>query len=370
MAGPALRISTWDTPQPDGRSRDSLDAAELLEALRAASSVLDQHADALDRLAAGVEWDSTAGPDPLDQTVDGRSLVSGVDPDDVEGPNRTEDEADADSTAPRQEAGSDSGPGPGTDMAVTLSGACDAATGATHFPDLCRGLSDGAHAAARTDVGAQLAGFLGGAGDALRNADRVEGTRLALALEAGAERVTEGDDGAHPGSLLAVMSAAADGALDASDAGSDLVEVLVSAAEAGLVELEQGPVADAKLSESGTVDGAAAGFLLVLDSLAAFVSGDPLPEPPRLDREPPKTPSAGAARFAVSGRITPPDPGVELAADLEVVIHELSERSSLERAGGQWIVDATTTLPGAVVEAMSGAGRLSEMHVGLAPGPA
>ena len=95
MAGPALRTSTWDTPPPDGRSRDSLDATELLEALRAASSVLDQHADALDRLAAGVEWDSTAGPDPLDQTVDGRSLVSGVDPDDVEGPNRTEDEADA-----------------------------------------------------------------------------------------------------------------------------------------------------------------------------------------------------------------------------------------------------------------------------------
>lgn len=374
MAGPALRTSTWDTPPPDGRSRDSLDATELLEALRAASSVLDQHADALDRLAAGVEWDSVAGPNPLDPTVDGRSLVSGVDPDDiesddVEGSNRTEDDVDADSTARRQVAGSDSGPGPGTDMAVTLSGACDAATGAAHFPDLCRGLSDGAHAAARTDVGAQLAGFLGGAGDALRNADRVEGTRLALALEAGAERVTEGDDGAHPGSLLAVMSAAADGALDASDAGSDLVEVLVSAAEAGLVELEQGPVADAKLSESGTVDGAAAGFLLVLDSLAAFVSGDPLPEPPRLDPQPAPTPSAGSPRFDVRGRITPPDPGVELAADLEVVIHELSERSSLERAGGQWIVDATTTLPGAVVEAMSGAGRLSEMHVGLAPGP-
>src|SRR5690606_10695343 len=109
------------------------------------------HADALDRLAAGVGWDSAAGPDPLDQTVDGRSLGLGVDPDDVdpddvEGSNRTEDDADADSTAPRQVAGSDSGPGPGTDMAVTLSGACDAATGAAHFPDLCRGLSDGAHA--------------------------------------------------------------------------------------------------------------------------------------------------------------------------------------------------------------------------------
>ena len=128
-------------------------------------------------------------------------------------------------------------------------------------------------------------------------------------------------------------------------------------------------MADAKLSESGTVDGAAAGFLLVLDSLAAFVSGDPLPEPPRLDPQPAPTPSAGSPRFDVRGRITPPDPGVELAADLEVVIHELSERSSMERAGGQWIVDATTTLPGAVVEAMSGAGRLSEMHVGLAPGP-
>ena len=48
---------------------------------------------------------------------------------------------------------------------------------------------------------------------------------------------------------------------------------------------------------AGPVDAAAAGFLLVLDSLAAVVAGDPLPEPPQ---DP--SPADGSARTAPSGQ--------------------------------------------------------------------
>jgi dihydroxyacetone kinase-like predicted kinase len=324
MAGSALRTPTSET----------LAAGEFLGAVRACATVLEQHADALDRLDVAYDWDA--------ELLDGSS-------------------SDGD-------ASDDRGPGPGTDLAATLAGACAAAGEGSDFSTVCRGLAEGAAASARTPAGHRLAGFLAGAGDALRNADRVDGARLALALEAGAERVTEADDGTHPGCLLAVMSAAADGALDASDGGGDLAEVLVSAAEAGLVELEQGPLVDARLSERGTVDAAAAGFLLVLDSLSAVVAGDPLPEPPRGGPEPASGSSTGH-RYVVRCQVTPPTADIEAAADLEVVVHELSDRLAFEVVGGRWRVDAVTALPGAVVEALAAAGSLGELHIGLAPAP-
>ncbi len=315
-------------------SPQSLAPAEFLDALRACASVLDQHAEALDRLDASVDWDPD---DPV---------------------------ADEDRAAVRAAEV----PGPGTDLAATLSAGCDRAGDGRDFSSLSRGLADGAAAAARTAAGQRLAGFLDGAGAALRNADRVDAARLALALEAGAERVTEGDDGTHPGCLLAVMSATADGALDASDAGSDLAEVLVSAAEAGLVELEQGPLVDARLSERGTVDAAAAGFLLVLDSLAAVVSGDPLPEPPQDGAVGEATRAAPSGqRFLIRCAVTAPAADIEAAADLEVLVHELSDLLVFDGTGRRWTVEATTAFPGAVVETLAGAGALSELHIGLAP---
>ncbi|UDY36899.1 DAK2 domain-containing protein [Dermatobacter hominis] len=322
MAGSALRTTTPESMAP----------AEFLGAMRACATVLDQHAEALDRLDVTFDWDA--------------ELLDGADGRDLDG------------------LGDDRTPGPGTDLATTLLGGCEAAGDGRDLSTVCRGLADGATRSARTAAGHRLAGFLAGAGDALRNADRVDGARLALALEAGAERVTEADDGTHPGCLLAVMSAAADGALDASDGGGDLSEVLVSAAEAGLVELEQGPLVDARLSERGTVDAAAAGFLLVLDSLAAVVAGDPLPEPPPDQVAPPV--DVVGQRFVVRCRVTPPVPDIEAAADLEVVVHELSDRLVFEVAADRWTVDAVTALPGAVVEALAGAGRLSELHIGVA----
>jgi dihydroxyacetone kinase-like predicted kinase len=306
--------------------------SELVVALRACATVLEQHADALDRLDAPDAWEPDTGK----------------------------------GAGPRTSEPDDPTTGPGTDLTVTLAAGCEAVGDSRDLSTICRRLVEGATGAAATPAGQRLAGFLAGAGDALRNADRIDGTRLALALEAGAERVTEVDDGAHPGCLLAVMSAVADGALGASDRGARLDEVLVAAADAGLEELEQGPLVDARLAERGTVDAAAAGFLLVLDALAAFAAGDPLPEPPRDDPDVLRGRPRSGERFVVRCRLTPPAADIEAAADLEEVVHELSDRLEFAGSGPCWAVESVTAFPGAVVEALAGAGDLSEVLIGLA----
>ena len=163
---------------------DGLRAADFLGALHATAAVLQDHAAALDRLDAVEDWD-----------------LDGVD--------------DADDSAP---APTD---GPGTDLANTLTQACAACGDAADFPTICASLADGAAVAAATLAGRRLAGFLAGAAEALRNVDRLDGLRMALALESGAERLAAADDGSHPGALPAVVAASADAALGAADGGSE-----------------------------------------------------------------------------------------------------------------------------------------------------
>jgi len=309
-------------------SADGLRPQEFLGALRSTASVLDDHAAALDRLDAVDDWGG----------ADGRP-------------------AEAEVSTPSD--------GPGTDLARTLTRACTAAEGTTDFASLSSALAQGARAGAGTLHGRRLARFLSGAAEALRNADRLDGTRLALALEAGAERLTASDDGAHPGGLPAVVAAAADAALSASDDAADLGEVLVSAADAGLAELEQGPLVDPRLADRGTVDAAAAGFLLILDSLASVVTGEPLPAPPRDEPEVPTMPP-GARRYEIRCALIPeggPDP--EAAAHLEVVLHELGDIVTFRGSGPTWTIALHTAHPGASVEAIADAGRPSELHIGV-----
>ena len=317
-------------PAPASPS-DALRATEFLGALRSAASVLEDHAAALDRLEAAEAWDAAVEVEDS--------------PDGPEGPPAT---------------------GPGTDLARTLVAACAGADGASDLTSLSSRLAEGARTGAELESGRRLARFLAGAAEAMRNADRLDGTRMALALEAGAERLTEADDGAHPGGLPAVVAAAADAALSAADDGAGLGDVLVSAADGGLAELEQGPLVDERLSERGTVDAAAAGFLLIVDSLASVVTGEPLPAAPREEAPRP----VGGRRYLVRATVTPPGgPDPEGAAHLEVLWHELGDIVDFRAHGEVWHVALHTPLPGAAVEAMVGAGRPGELHISVLDEP-
>lgn len=255
--------------------------------------------------------------------------------------------------------------GAGTSLAGALASAAAAAAGAS---DLTR-LGDAVAAACAGSpgrAGRTVAAMSAGWADALRNADRVDGPRLALMLEAGAEALTGGDDGAHPGGPAAVAAAAADAALGAADTGASLAEVVLAAADGGLAELERGPVVDPALARRGVVDAVAAGFLLVLDVLASTVTGEPLPE---LPSDPfPAAPADGGHRtttqYEVRCRLSPAE-GVDPDDWLRDALAELGEVRVLEPGNGAWAVEVRTPLPGAVVEALVDAGRPREMHIAV-----
>jgi dihydroxyacetone kinase-like predicted kinase len=309
---------TGSRPVLSGAPHASLRPREFADALGVAAEVLGDHAAALDRLAAGDDWGAT--PDE---------------------------------------------PGTGADLAATLAGASRAvaASGAADFAGLATALVRGARDAARGPAGRRLAGLFDGAAEVLRNADRLDGVRAALALEAGAERLAAADDGRRAGRLPAVAAAAADGALAAADDGADLGEVLVGAADAGLAELERGPEADPGLARRGTVDAAAAGFLLLLDALASVVTGEPLPAPPT---EPPAPSAPAVHAYEVRCRIRPHEHcGPEEAEHLRAVWGELGQVVELEVGPDGWRAAVLTPRPGAAVEAVCDVGRPADLHIAV-----
>lgn len=325
---------------------DVLDPATYLSAMAAAAGVLEAHAGALDL---------------LERTDDGQ----------------VDDDA---SPAPGSVAEAIPSGGTGSDLAATLSAAVASAEGCVDFASASAAMSSAAAATAVGRGGRSLASFLAGMGEVIANADRIDGTRFALGLEAGAERLAPRDDGRHPGGFASVANAAADAALDSADRGSDLGEAMLAAAGSGIEELERGPVLDATLAARGTVDSAAAGLLLMLDALASVVTGEPLPEPPDAVVDASAMGSIGRsaavsgfeiARYEVACELLAHDPGVECEADLEVRLAELCDTHHLERmAGLGWSLEVVTASPGAVVETVAALGRMREVRVAvLGPEP-
>ena len=307
---------------------ESLSALGYLDALVVAARVLEDHAVALDQLGRP-DPDPAATPEP------------------------------GSSPAPVR-------PGIGSDLAATLSSAVTAADGATDFASISAALERGARNGCSGRAGRGTVTLLTGIGEVLRNTDRLDGTRYALAMEAAAELLAPSDDGRHPGGFAAVVAAVADAALSSSDRGTGLADTIVSSADAGLEELERGPVADARLAATGTVDPAAAGFLLVLDTLASVVTGEPLPERPG-GGVPLVVPStAPSVRFEVACQLTPDRPDPETAVHLEDVLREIADLTRWEVRGDSWNIGLVTTLPGTAVEAIVDVGRPREVHIGVA----
>lgn len=304
-----------------------LDLVDTQQALRAVAAVLDDHRAALDRLDLGEDWNDVA--DPNDAVV-----------------------------VPAR-------PGAGTDLATAVGAAADAAAQARTFAELAASLEPAAHGAALGAAGRQVAAVLGGMGEPLRNADALDGTRLALGLELAAERLATADDGRHAGCLAAVVGIAADAALAAVDQGAELADVVIAAADEGLVELESGPRVTPRLVERGVVDAAAAGFLLMLDVLASVITGEPLPAAPS-EPAAPRPSGAGILRYRVRCCVQPHDGcGLESANWLESTWHDLGELVDFDGVSAPWRVELVTAVPGAAIEAIAEVGRPRELLVEL-----
>lgn len=306
-------------------TRTQLDAAGVVEVLRAATQTMQDHRLALDRLGSDEEWEPV-------------------------------DDAESDGRSSSEQAGSA--------LAETLRVATEAVEGSTSLAQLAVAL---AAVRPRSDAGPAAREFsdvLAGLAEAMRNADHLDGARVAIGLELAAERLAAADDGSHAGCLPAVLAVAADAALGAVDDGATLPDVLIAAAEEGLVELESGPVNNPDLVRRGVVDPAAAGLLLVLDVFTCVVTDEPLPAPPA---EPPTAPAAGAHRYRVACRIEPHEgSGLEDANWLESTWHQLGELVEFSGSGASWRGELLTVLPGAAVEAVFEVGRPRDLHLGLA----
>lgn len=337
--------------------RTQLDLSEFVAALESVLSVVEDHRAALDRLDRGEDWaDEAEGAldDSFDDSFD----------EEFDGVGDGADGADGEPDARTGHAGRPAG----SELSRILAAVLESGRSATSFPALGEVLSTVPRAMASGAPGHRIADVLAGLAEALRNTDRLDGERLAIGLELAAERVAVDDDGSHAGCLPSVVGVAADAALGALDQGADLADVLLAAADEGLVELESGPRSNPTLVSRGVVDATAAGFLLVLDVLASIVTGDPLPVPPA---DPVAVPAstAGGARFVVRCLVEPheDDGGAELDARnwLESCWYELGDLAVFDAGQVPWRVELHTTLPGPAIEAIHEVGRPRELHVGL-----
>lgn len=204
-----------------------------------------------------------------------------------------------------------------------------------------------------------LAEFMAGWTDAVRNADRVDAERFALALEAGAERARGSVRRPIEGTMLTVMDAAADRALAVIDAGGSLAEVLMAANDGGLDALELTSGQLPELAAAGVVDAGAAGWLVWLDVVLAHVCGDDDPVADLGSR-----PDGGAGpRWAIRFRIRCDRPSADRLGGVFESLGDLGGFDPIDEQAGLWSVVVLADDIGAVIEAALSAGRPFDIRV-------
>ena len=336
-----------------------ISAIELLSAFRSIAQVVAEHEQALNRLQTEDEEDSgSAWESAREQGLEGESNP-GV-RENLRSDTSDSTGSDFDGT---DFAGTDLA---GTDLARTLAAAVAVADGAADMAHLFDGLRRGAAEAAAGPAGHSLATVFSGLAEVLCNLDHLDGAGFALGLEVAAELLASQENGQNRGDMAAVLTATAAGALSAVDDGADLAEVVITAADEGLEELELGLQSNPDLAESGVVDAAAAGFLLMLDTLASVLTGEPLPSPPE---DAPRL-ITGGLQFVVRCEVVAHEGcGLESANWLESTWHELGTLKLFDGIGPLWKVELLTTLPGEAVEAIFAVGRPQNLHIGLPTEP-
>jgi uncharacterized protein len=177
----------------------------------------------------------------------------------------------------------------GTNLVLTMRAAVDAA--AQDGDSVAAALARGALVGARGNSGVILSQVLRGIADAVAAVAGPSrgGAVLADALVRAHRLATAAVTRPREGTVLSVLSAAA---VAAAAVGSDrLDDVAVAAADAARQALRETTGQLPELARAGVVDAGGLGLYLVLDALAALVSGRPPAEPP-----------GGGARGPVRGR--------------------------------------------------------------------
>jgi DAK2 domain fusion protein YloV len=133
---------------------------------------------------------------------------------------------------------------------------------------------------ARGNSGVILSQILRGLSEELRGLDDVGPEALAAGLDRAAVAAYGAVMRPVEGTILTVVRAVADGALEAVERGERLVDVLVAARQRGHEALERTPELLPVLAEAGVVDSGGTGLMLLVDVALHLVDGRALPAAP------------------------------------------------------------------------------------------
>ncbi|MBW4716636.1 DAK2 domain-containing protein [Saccharothrix obliqua] len=249
----------------------------------------------------------------------------------------------------------------GTNLSQTMRSAQDSLlrTPADSAGQALAALARGALAGARGNSGVILSQVLRGLAEAAQGASTAGGQAIRRALHRADELATAAVSKPVPGTVLTVLHAAAEAARDCpSDA---LDEVVTAAAKAGAEALADTPRQLAVLAKAGVVDAGAKGLVVLLDSLVAVITGQPVETttaaPPPRSRE-----ALTTAREAGSGEFEYEVmyllDGTPDVAALKRRLSALGDCVSVVGDGaGLWTVHVHCNDIGAAVEAGVEAGR-------------
>jgi DAK2 domain fusion protein YloV len=171
----------------------------------------------------------------------------------------------------------------GTNLALTMHGAADAvaADRSGTVGGVLAAMAKGALLGARGNSGVIVSQIISGLAQACDGADEADGrllvTGLRLATEAAYAAVAEPVEG----TMLSVVRSSAEAAEELGDS-PDLAAAVSAAAAGATAALAGTPQQLAVLAEAGVVDAGGCGLVIVLDALAAVVTGRGTPVPVRL----------------------------------------------------------------------------------------
>ena len=242
-------------------------------------------------------------------------------------------------------------------------------------------LADGALRGARGNSGVILSQILRGLADVTASApgiSDIDAVLFGAALRHGLVLVVGSMGEEVPGTIVSVLNDAAAAAEHCAADGDTLTDTVLAAADAAVTALEKTPDQLDVLAECGVVDAGGRGLLVLLDALAATLTGhtparseyvpsppaaDPLAEAPATDERPPHY----EVMYQVSGR------GQQLDA-LRERLEELGDSVAIASGGDdRYSVHVHADDAGAAVEAAFAVGtpsniQISTLRGGAAPG--
>lgn len=175
----------------------------------------------------------------------------------------------------------------GTNMQLTLQSVrreLDLAD-TSKMAEVARAISYGSLLGARGNSGVITSQILKGFAERIKDSDAVTPELLAQALEEGARMGYKAVMKPVEGTILTVSRGVAEGAREAVEKGAaSLEEVLQGALQRGREASLRTPELLPVLKQAGVVDAGGVGLLHLIEGLEGYLEGQPLPEPPKIER--------------------------------------------------------------------------------------